>query len=192
MGRVWLTYRALCSLKTGVAYHSSSLSFLVEATLRCGVDCLALDNLLSGPRPVCPHSWEPPSLPAQSWASTTLRGAQVLPAPSLRSFLLLAQRFLVTAQLRCHPLLPSPSEEFLSLRHQLTFAASLFCLVSVTDTVRKQPSELTALPTRRGIARAVRQLAAALRLTCTLNMMAPPSPESSAELGCPCQSSDGP
>lgn len=97
----------------------------------------------------------------------------MLPAPSLRSFLLLAQRFLVTAQLRCHPLLPSPSEEFLSLRHQLTFAASLFCLVSVTDTVRKQPSELTALPTRRGIAQAVRQLAAALRLTCTLNTMAP-------------------
>lgn len=97
----------------------------------------------------------------------------MLPAPSLRSFLLLAQRFLVTAQLRCHPLLPSPSEEFLSLRHQLTFAASLFCLVSVTDTVRKQPSELTALPTRRGIAQALRQLAAALRLTCTLNTMAP-------------------
>ena len=97
----------------------------------------------------------------------------MLPAPSLRSFLLLAQRFLVTAQLRCHPLLPSPSEEFLSLRHQLTFAASLFCLVSVTDTVRKQPSELTALPTRRGVAQAVRQLAAALRLTCTLNTMAP-------------------
>lgn len=79
----------------------------------------------------------------------------------------------MTAQLRCHPLLPSPSEEFLSLRHQLTFAASLFCLVSVTDTVRKQPSDLTALPTRRGVAQAVRQLAAALRLTCTLNTMAP-------------------
>ena len=49
-GRVRLTRTALHSFQKGVADDNHpSFSFLVEAVLRCGVDCFTLDNLAGRP-----------------------------------------------------------------------------------------------------------------------------------------------